>query len=87
VSHNLVVALIVETASTLGAIAALPVGYRGFTVVDKRLGSPESSLIAASASMDRRFDLLHADMQDLNKRMRAVAIDVALVKEKLRRKP
>ena len=55
------------------AVTALLLNYRGFVSIDGRF-----------ASVERRLDMMQADMKDLNKTMTALEIDVALVKDKLK---
>ncbi len=74
--NNIATALISSGGSVLVAITALVLNYRGFASLDARITSLESRV-------DARFNLMQADMKDLNKAMTALEIDVALVKDKV----
>ena len=50
--------------------------YHGFASLDASITSLESRI-------DARFNLMQADVKDLNKTMTALEIDVALVKDKV----
>ena len=74
----------------LVAITALILNHRGFTFFGARLASIEGRFASLDARMmsfenrvDGRLNSIQADMKDLNKRMTALAIDVALVKDKI----
>ena len=71
-----IVALIGSGGSVLVAVTALLLNYRGFASIDARMLSLE-------ARVDARFNLIQADMKDLNKSMTALEIDVALLKDKV----
>jgi hypothetical protein len=86
--NNVLVAAIISGGSGLAAITALVLGHRGFTSIDGRFASLENRFDAVDgrfAAVDSRLDLMQQDMRNLNKRMRALRIDVGLVKDKLRR--
>ena len=70
--NTIIVALIGSSGSVLIAITALVLNYRGFVSIDGRF-----------ASIERRLDMMQADMKDLNKTMTALEVDVALVKDKV----
>ena len=70
--NTVTVALISAGGSVLVAITALVLNYRGFVSIDGRF-----------ASIERRLDMMQADMKDLNKTMTALEVDVALVKDKV----
>ena len=81
--NNIATALISSGGAVLVAITALVLNYRGFASLDARLTSLDArfaSIDGRFASIERRLDMLQTDMKDLNKRMTALAIDVALVK-------
>lgn len=71
--NNVLIAIIGGGGSVLIAITALVLNYRGFAAIDSRF-----------ASVERRLDLMQADMKDLNKAMAAIELDVALVKDKIK---
>ena len=71
--NTIIVALISSGGSVLIAVTALLLNYRGFVSIDGRF-----------ASVERRLDMMQADMKDLNKTMTALEIDVALVTDKLK---
>src|SRR5665213_2125992 len=70
--NTVMVALISSGGSVLVAVTALVLNYRGFASIDGRF-----------ASIERRLDMMQADMKDLNKSMTALEIDVALLKDKV----
>lgn len=71
--NNIATALISSGGSVLVAMTALILNYRGFASLDARITSLESRV-------DARFNLMQADMKNLNKAMTALEIDVALLK-------
>ena len=71
--NTVILAFISSGGSVLIAVTALLLNYRGFVSIDGRF-----------ASVERRLDMMQADMKDLNKTMTALEIDVALVKDKLK---
>jgi hypothetical protein len=71
--NTIILAFISSGGSVLIAVTALLLNYRGFVSIDGRF-----------ASVERRLDMMQADMKDLNKTMTALEIDVALVKDKLK---
>jgi hypothetical protein len=84
--NNVATALISSGGSALVAITALVLSYRGFASIDVRFASLDARLASIDgrfASIEGRLDMLHTDMKDLNNRMTALAIDVALVKDKV----
>ena len=70
--NTVIVALISSAGSVLVAVTALVLNYRGFVSIDGRF-----------ASVERRLDIVHGDMKDLNKTMTALEIAVALIKDKV----
>ncbi len=78
---TVLVALISAGSSTLIAVTALLLNYRGFTAIGGRFAALEARLQSFEPRFDARLALLHADMKDLNKRMKAVQIDVSRLKE------
>jgi hypothetical protein len=87
--NTIAVALISAGGSVLVAVTALVLNYRGFSAIDSRFGSIdgrfgslEGRLLAFEARIDARFNLMQADMQNLNKAMTALETDVALLKDK-----
>jgi hypothetical protein len=74
--NTVIVALISSGGSVLVAITALILNYRGFASIDARM-------LALESRVDSRFNLMQADMKDLNKAMTALEIDVALLKDKV----
>lgn len=92
---NIVTALIIAGGSVLAAITALILSHRGFAALDRRFTSIEcrfTSIEGRFGSMDDRFgpmergfDMLQTDMKNLNKRMTALGVDLALVRNKLGR--
>ena len=80
--NNVLVALIGASSSGLVAITALVLNYRGFSSIDSRFSSLEGAVNNRFASIERRLDLMQADLKDLNKSMTALEIDVALLKDK-----
>jgi hypothetical protein len=84
--NNVATALISSGGSVLVAITALVLSHRGFASIDARLASLDgrfASIDGRFASIERRLDMLQADMKDLKKRIAVLAIDVALVKDKI----
>jgi hypothetical protein len=74
--NTVIVALISSGGSVLVAITALILNYRGFASIDARM-------LALESRVDSRFNLMQADMKDLNKSMTALEIDVAMLKDKV----
>lgn len=68
---TVITAIVSSGSSVLIAVTALALNYRGFVSIDGRF-----------ASIERRLDMMQADMKDLNKTMTALEIDVALLKDK-----
>jgi hypothetical protein len=81
--NNVLIALIGASSSGLVAITALILSYRGFSSIDSRFSSLEATVNTRFASVERRLDMMQADMKDLNKAMTALEVDVALVKDKV----
>jgi hypothetical protein len=83
--HNVIVVLAIESSVTALLIAALLLSHRRFAAINKRLAPVELSLSTTFTSVECRMDTLHEDLRGLHQRLKAVAIDVALIKGKLSR--
>jgi hypothetical protein len=69
-------ALIGAGGSVIVAVTALVLNYRGFSSIDARFASLESSV-------NSRLSMLQADLKDFNKTLTALEIYVAKVKDKI----
>jgi hypothetical protein len=83
-TNEQVIADIVALSPVLVAVAALAFNYRGFASIDSRITSLESSVNNRFTSIERRLDMMQADMKDLNKTMGALEADVAVLKDRAR---
>jgi hypothetical protein len=91
--RDIATALIIAGGSALAAITALILSHRGFAALDRRFTSLEwrftsiegrfASMDNLFGSMEQGFDMLQADMKNLNKRMTALGVDLALVRNKV----
>jgi hypothetical protein len=89
---NVFTALIVVGSSVIVALTALMLSHRGFSSIGARfvalevlIGSGVSSTDDQFGSIERRFDTLHCDMQELSKRMWTLHVDLALIKDRIGR--
>lgn len=85
---NIATALISAGGLALVAITTLILSHRGFAALARRFTSIEGrfdSVESRFASIERRFDMLQADMRNLNRRMIALGVDLASVRDKVGR--
>ena len=90
---NVFTALIVVGSSVIVALTALMLSHRRFSSIGARFVALEASIGSGVSSttgdrfgsIERRFDTLHSDMQELSKRMWTLHVDLALIKDRIGR--
>jgi hypothetical protein len=75
--------LIISGGSAMLAIAAVVWSHRGFAALEARFNWLDGNLACLESRIDARFDSMQADLKRLNRRMTALRIDLALVKNKV----
>jgi hypothetical protein len=79
---NVLVAAIAAGGSVVVAITALLLNYRGFDAIDKRFVSLEQRFEQRFASIERRLDLIEADLKEFFRLLARHETDITRLKDK-----